>query len=171
MFKLERITDENSQYVTLEKQADAHHLYIEHKTRAYIVITKCLEYVEENETWTEASSEALDEFFDNSSYYSKESKPIARIPSKNSRNTDKSVNVKPLMSKNINIKFDAEVPVLTETASCTKIKAELIEAKSDRRLQILKKQIELEELSVKQTDHCQWNKGNGKNSRNVREPP
>ena len=57
------------------------------------------------------------------------------------------------MSKNINIKFDAEVPVLTETASCTKIKAELIEAKSDRRLQILKKQIELEELSVKQTDH------------------
>ena len=50
MFKLERITDENSQYVTLEKQADAHHLYIEHKTRAYIVITKCLEYVEENET-------------------------------------------------------------------------------------------------------------------------
>ena len=67
MFKLERITDENSQYVTLEKQADAHRLYIEHKTRAYIVITKCLEYVEENETSTEASSEALDEFFDNSS--------------------------------------------------------------------------------------------------------
>ena len=69
VFKLERITDEYSQYVILEKQAAAHHLYIEHKTCADIVITKCLEYVEQNETSTEASSEALDDF---SSYYSKE---------------------------------------------------------------------------------------------------
>ena len=29
VFKLERITDENSQYVTLVEQAAAHHLYTE----------------------------------------------------------------------------------------------------------------------------------------------
>ena len=85
VFKLERITDQYSQHVTLEEQSAAHHLYIEHKTRADIVITKCLEYVEQNETSTEPSSEALDNFFDNSSYYSKESKPITRLPSQNSR--------------------------------------------------------------------------------------
>ena len=79
-FKLESITDEYSQYVTLEEQAAADHLYIEHKTRADIVITKCLEYVEQNETSTKASSEAPDNFFDNSSYY-KESKPTTRLPS------------------------------------------------------------------------------------------
>ena len=66
VFKLARITDEYSQYVTLEEQAAAHHLYIEHKTRADIVITKCLEYVEQNESSTDSSSEALDDFFDNS---------------------------------------------------------------------------------------------------------
>ena len=103
VFKLERITDEYSQYVTLEEQAAAHHLYIEHKTRADIVITKCLEYVEQNETLTEASSEPLDDFFDNSSYYSKESKPITRLPSQNARNTHKSINGKPLKSRNIKI--------------------------------------------------------------------
>ena len=32
----------------MEEQASAHQLYIEHKTRADIVITKCLEYVEQN---------------------------------------------------------------------------------------------------------------------------
>ena len=138
VFNLERITDEYSQYVTLQDQAAAHHLYIEHKTRADIVITKCLEYVEQDETSTEASSEALDGFFDNSSYYSKESKPITRLPSQNSRNTHKSINVKPLKSRNINTKFDVEVPVLPETAAL----------KSQRRLQILKKQIELEEAQA-----------------------
>ena len=66
VFKLARITDEYSQYVTLEEQAAAHHLYIEHKTRADIVITKCLEYVEQNESSTDSSSEALGDFFDNS---------------------------------------------------------------------------------------------------------
>ena len=66
VFKLACITDEYSQYVTLEEQAAAHHLYIEHKTRADIVITKCLEYVEQNESSTDSSSEALDDFFDNS---------------------------------------------------------------------------------------------------------
>ena len=66
VFKLARITDEYSQYVTLEEQAAAHHLYIEHKTRADIVITKCLEYVEQNESSTDSCSEALDDFFDNS---------------------------------------------------------------------------------------------------------
>ena len=34
--KLERITDQYSQYVKLEEQAAAHHLYIEHKTRVQI---------------------------------------------------------------------------------------------------------------------------------------
>ena len=42
MFKLER---------TLEEQAAAYHLYIEHETRPDIVTTKCLEYVEQNETF------------------------------------------------------------------------------------------------------------------------
>ena len=130
------------------EQAAAHHLYIEHKARADIVITKCLEYVEQNEMSTEASSEALDDFFDNSSYYSKESKPITRLPSQNSCNTHRSINVKPLKSRNINTKFDAEVPVLPETAAGTKIEAEQIEAISQRRLQILKKQIELEEAQA-----------------------
>ena len=48
------------------------------------VITKwdVTEYVEQNETSTEASSEALDDFFENSSYYSKERKPITRLPRK-----------------------------------------------------------------------------------------
>ena len=142
------MTDEYSQYVTLQVQAAAHHLYIEHKTRADIVITKCLEYVEQDETSTETSSEALDGFFDNSSYYSKESKPITRLPSQNSRNTHKSINVKPLKSRNINTKFDVEVPVLPETASRAKIEAAQIEVKSERRLQILKKQIELEEAQA-----------------------
>ena len=41
VFELECITDEYSQYVT-DEQAAAHHLYIEHKTREDIVITKCL---------------------------------------------------------------------------------------------------------------------------------
>ena len=148
VFKLERITDEYSQYVTLEEQAAAHHLYREHKTPADIVITKCLEYVEQNETSTEASSEALDDFFDNSSYHSKESKPITRLPSQNSRNRHKSINVKPLKSRNINTKFDVEVPVIPETAARSKIEAEQIEAKSQRRLQIFKKQIELEEAQT-----------------------
>ena len=148
VFKLECITDEYSQYVTLEEQAAAHHLYIEHKTRADIVITKCLEYVEQNEMSTEASSEALDDIFDNSSYYSKESKPITRLPSQNSRNTHKSINVKPLKLRNINTKFDVGVFFLHETAARAKIEAEKIEAKSQRRLQILKKEIELEEAQA-----------------------
>ena len=76
VFKLERITD--GYYVKFEEQTAAHHLYAEHKTRADIVITKCLEFVEQNETATEASSKALDDFFDNSSYYFKESKPTAQ---------------------------------------------------------------------------------------------
>ena len=66
VFKLERITDKYSQYVTLEEQVAAHHLYTEHKFRADIV---------------------LDDFVNNSSYYSKESKPIIRLSSRNSRNT------------------------------------------------------------------------------------
>ena len=41
VFELECITDEYSQYVT-DEQAAAHQLYIEHKTREDIVITKCL---------------------------------------------------------------------------------------------------------------------------------
>ena len=49
---------------------------------------------------------------------------------------------------NINSKFDVEVPVLPETAARAKIEAEQIEAKSQRRLQILKKQIELEETQT-----------------------
>ena len=49
---------------------------------------------------------------------------------------------------NINTKFDVEVPVLPETAARAKIEAEQIEAKSQRRLQILKKQIELEETQA-----------------------
>ena len=49
---------------------------------------------------------------------------------------------------NINTKFDVEVPVLPETAARAKIEAEQIEAKSQRRLQILKKQIELEETQT-----------------------
>ena len=101
VLKLERITEEYSQYVTLEEQATAYHLYIEHKTRAEIVITKFLEYVEQNETLTEASSEALDDFFDNSSYFFKESKPITQLPSQNVRT--RSINVKPLKSRNINL--------------------------------------------------------------------
>ena len=145
VFKLERITDEYSQYVTLIEQAAAHHLYIEHKTRAYIVINKCLEYVEPNETSTEASSEVLDNFFDNSSYCSEESKPITRLSSQNPLNTHKSINVKPLKSREINTEFDVKVPALPETATRTKIEAEQIEAKSQRRLQTLKKQIILEE--------------------------
>ena len=145
VFKLERITDEYSQYVTLIEQAAAHHLYIEHKTRAYIVINKCLEYVEPNETSTEASSEVLDNFFDNSSYCSEESKPITRLSSQNPLNTHKFINVKPLKSREINTEFDVEVPALPETATRTKIEAEQIEAKSQRRLQTLKKQIILEE--------------------------
>ena len=148
VFKLERITDEYSQYLTLQEQAAAHHLYIEHKARADIVITKCLEYVEQDEMSTEASSEALDDFFDNRSYYSKESKPITRLPSQNSSKTRKSINVKPLKSRNINTKFDVEVPVLPETAARAKIEAEQIEAKSQRRLQIFKKQIESEKAQA-----------------------
>ena len=62
VFKLEHITDEYSQYVTLIEQAAAHHLYIEHKTSAYIVITKCLEYVEPNETSTEQVQKHLTTF-------------------------------------------------------------------------------------------------------------
>ena len=50
VFKLERLTEEHSQYVILEEQAAVHHLYIDHKTRADKVITKCLEYVEQSET-------------------------------------------------------------------------------------------------------------------------
>ena len=148
MFKLEHITEEYSQYVTFEEQAAAHHLYIEHKTCADIVITKCLEYVEQNETSTEASSEALDNFFNDSSYYSKNSKANAQLPSQNSSNTHRSINVKPLKSRNINTKFDVEVPVLPEVATCAKIEADQIEGKSQRRLQILKKQIELEEAQA-----------------------
>ena len=68
VLKLERIADEYSQYFTSEERAAAHHLYIERKTRAYIIITKCLQYVEQNETSTKANSEALHEFFDNSPY-------------------------------------------------------------------------------------------------------
>ena len=49
---------------------------------------------------------------------------------------------------NINTKFDVEVPVLPETAARAKIEAEQIEAKSQRRLKILKKQIELEEAQT-----------------------
>ena len=145
VFKLEHITDEYSQYVTLIEQAAAHHLYIEHKTSAYIVITKCLEYVEPNETSTEASSEALDNFFDNCSYCSEESKPITRLSSQNPLDTRKSINVKPLKSREINTEFDVEVPALPETATRAKIEAKQIEAKSQRRLQTLKKQIILEE--------------------------
>ena len=145
VFELERIIDKYNQYVTLEKHTAAHHLYIEHENHADIVITKCLEYVEQNETSTEASSEAFEDFFDNISYWSKESKPITWLPSKNFRNTHKSVKVKPLKSRNINAKFDAEVPVLPETAGRAKIGAEQIETKSQRRLQILKRQIKLEE--------------------------
>ena len=66
VFKLERTTDKYSQYVALEEQVAAHHLYTEQKFRADIV---------------------LDDFVNNSSYYSKESKPIIRLPSRNSRNT------------------------------------------------------------------------------------
>ena len=80
VFKFEGMTDDYSQYVTLQEEAAVHHLYIEHKTRSDIVITKCLEYVEQDETSTEASSEALDDFFYNSLYYSKESKPGTRLP-------------------------------------------------------------------------------------------
>ena len=105
------------------------HFYIEHKTRADIVIIKCVEYVEQNETSAEASSEVLDDFFDNSSYCSKESKPITPLPSQNSHNTHKSMNMKPLKSRNINTKFDVEVPVVPETSALTKIEAEQIEAK------------------------------------------
>ena len=47
-----------------------------------------------------------------------------------------------------NTKFDVEVPVLPETATRAKIEAEQIEAKSQRRLQIFKKQIELEEAQA-----------------------
>ena len=72
-------------------------------------------------------------------------KPITRLLSQNSRNTHKSINVKPLKSRNINTIFDVEVPVPPETAARAKIEAEQIEPKSQRRLQILKKQIELEE--------------------------
>ena len=140
VFKLECITGKYSQYDTSKVQAAAHHLYTGHKIRADIVITKCLEYVEENESSTKAISEALDEFF---IYYSKESKPITRLPSQNSCNTHKSINVKPLKSRNINTKFDVEVPVLPETAACAKIEAEQIEANSQRRLQILINQTEL----------------------------
>ena len=75
-FKLERIRDEYSHYVKLQEPAAAHHLYIKHKTCADIVVTKCLEYAEQNETSTKASSEALDDFFDNCSCYFKESEPI-----------------------------------------------------------------------------------------------
>ena len=96
----------------------------------------------------EASSEAIHDIFYNSSYYSKESKPITRLPSQNYRNTHKSINVRPLKSRNINTKFDVEVPVLPETAVRRKIEAEQIEAKSQRRLQILKKQIEIEEAQA-----------------------
>ena len=96
VFELECITDEYSQYVTLQEQAAAHYLYTEHKTRPDIVITKFFEYLEQDETSTEASSEALDDFLDNSSHYSKESKPISRLPPQNSSNTHKSINVKPL---------------------------------------------------------------------------
>ena len=134
MFKLEHITEEYSQYVTFEEQAAAHHLYIEHKTCADIVITKCLEYVEQNETSPEASSEALDNFFNDSSYYSKNSKANTQLPSQNSSNTHRSINVKPLKSRNINTKFDVEVPTLSETAACTKIQVEQIETKSQMRL-------------------------------------
>ena len=35
-----------------QEETSAHHLYTEHKTRADIVIAKCLEYVEQNETST-----------------------------------------------------------------------------------------------------------------------
>ena len=136
VFKLEHITDTYSQYVTLEEQATAHHLYIEHKTRADIVITKCLEYVEQNERSTKASSEALDDFFNKSSYYSKKSKRITQLPSQSSHNTHNSINLKPLKSRNINTKLGGEVPVLPETATRTRIKAEKREAKSQRRLQI-----------------------------------
>ena len=47
-----------------------------------------------------------------------------------------------------NTKFDVEVPVLPETTTRAKIEAEQIEAKSQRRLQIFKKQIELEEAQA-----------------------
>ena len=81
-------------------------------------------------------SEAPDDFFDNSSHYSEESKPITQLPSKNSRNTLKSINVKPFKSRNMNTKFDVKVP---ETAARAKIEVEQIEAKSVRGLQIFKK--------------------------------
>ena len=84
-------------------------------------------------------SEAPDDFFDNSSHYSEESKPITQLPSKNSRNTHKSINVKPFKSRNMNTKFDVKVPVLPETAARAKIEVEQIEAKSVRGLQIFKK--------------------------------
>ena len=84
-------------------------------------------------------SEAPDDFFDNSSHYSEESKPITQLPSKNSRNTHKSINVKPFKSRNMNTKFDVKVPVLLETAARAKIEVEQIEAKSVRGLQIFKK--------------------------------
>ena len=48
----------------------------------------------------------------------------------------------------MNTKLDVEVPVLPETAARAKIEAEQIEAKSQRRLQNLKKQIELEEAQA-----------------------
>ena len=35
-----------------QEETSAHHFYTEHKTRADIVIAKCLEYVEQNETST-----------------------------------------------------------------------------------------------------------------------
>ena len=51
-------------------------------------------------------------------------------------------------NRNINTKFDVEVPVLPETVARAKIEAEQIEAKSQRRLQIVKMQIELEEAQA-----------------------
>ena len=51
-------------------------------------------------------------------------------------------------NRNINTKFDGEVPVLPETVARAKIEAEQIEAKSQRRLQIVKMQIELEEAQA-----------------------
>ena len=47
-----------------------------------------------------------------------------------------------------NTKFDIEVSVLPETATRAKVEAEQIEVKSQRRLQIFKKQIELEEAQA-----------------------
>ena len=51
----------------------------------------------------------------------------------------------------MNTKFDVEVPVLPETAARAKIEAKQMEAKSQRRLQILKKQTELEEVQTSDT--------------------